>query len=38
MYIVCDIIVIVDLTIEYFAKTKQNAYREHAYISLRGDE
>ncbi len=43
MYIVCDIIVIVvltmcNLTIEYFAKTKQNAYREHAYISLRGDE
>ncbi len=24
--------------IEYFAKTKQNAYREHTYISLRGDE
>ncbi len=24
--------------IEYFAKTKQNAYREHAYISLHGDE
>ncbi len=23
--------------IEYFAKTKQSAYREHAYISLRGD-
>ncbi len=24
--------------IKYFAKTKQNAYREHTYISLRGDE
>ncbi len=24
--------------IEYFAKTKQNAYRVHAYIILRGDE
>ncbi len=24
--------------IEYFAQTKQNAYRVHAYISLRGDE
>ncbi len=24
--------------IECFAKTKQNAYRVHAYISLRGDE
>ncbi len=25
--------------IEYFAKTQQNLrYREHAYISLRGDE
>ncbi len=27
-----------NLTIEYFAKTKQNAYREHTYISLRGEE
>ncbi len=27
-----------NLTIEYFAKTKQNAYREHTYISLRVDE
>ncbi len=24
--------------IEYFAKTKQKAYRKHAYISLLGDE
>ncbi len=24
--------------IEYLAKTKQNAYRVHAYFSLRGDE
>ncbi len=24
--------------IEYFAKTKQNTYRVHAYISLRDDE
>ncbi len=24
--------------IKYFAKTKQNAYPMHAYISLRGDE
>ncbi len=24
--------------IESFAKTKQNAYKMHAYISLRGDE
>ncbi len=44
IYIVCDIIVVVvltmcNLTIEYFAKTMQNAYRVHARISLtlRGD-
>ncbi len=42
IYIVCDNIVIVltmcNLTIEYFAKIKQNTYGVHAYISLRGNE